>query len=110
MSIPTGAPLPSIQQPTEKRLQDEVKDLLDQVSRGEPEGEELDQRITHKRAQEEDMPWYNSSLNSSRRSSCVETRRTLLQFSEDLSGVKSLLRVTLNLPEGIPSSQWDRII
>jgi len=34
----------------------------------------------------------------------------LFKFSEDLSGVKSLLRVANNLPEGIPSSQWDRIL
>ena len=42
--------------------------------------------------------------------SCVETSRILLQFGEDLSGVKSLLRVAYNLPEGIPSPQWDRIL
>ena len=56
------------------------------------------------------MPWYNPSSGSSRRGSCADTCRTLLKFSEDLSGVKSLLRVANNLPEGIPSSQWDRII
>ena len=56
------------------------------------------------------MPWYNPSPSSSRRGSCIATCKTLLRFSEDLSGVKALLRVANNLPEGIPSSQWDRII
>ena len=56
------------------------------------------------------MPWFNSTSDSPRRSSCVESCRILLQFSEDLSGVKSLLRVAQNLPEGIPSSQWDHIL
>ena len=56
------------------------------------------------------MPWYSPSSSSTRRRSCIETCKTLLQFSEDLSGVKALLRVADNLPEGIPSSQWDRII
>ena len=46
------------------------------------------------------------------RSSCVETCRTLRQFSEDPAGVKALLRVANNfqVPEGIPSSQWDRLL
>ena len=56
------------------------------------------------------MPWYNNAVMSARRTSCAETCRTLLQFSEDLSGVKSLLRVASDLPEGIPSSQWDRML
>jgi hypothetical protein len=38
---------------------------------------------------------------------CPLTSRILLQFSKDLGGV---LRVANNLPEGIPSSQWDRIL
>ena len=67
----------------------------------------LDSSQHEKRAREEDMPWFNPSLNSSRRASCVETCRTIFRFSEDLSGVKALLRVASDLPEGIPSSQWD---
>ena len=34
----------------------------------------------------------------------------LLKFSEVFSGVKSLLQVANNLPEGIPATQWDRIL
>jgi hypothetical protein len=105
-----GTTLPSDQRSNAKWLRDEVKDLLDQVSREELEGEENERRVIRKRAKEEDMPWYNSSPSSTRRGSCVETCKTLLQFSEDLSGVKSLLRVTNSLPEGIPTSQWDHII
>ena len=109
-SPPMGTSLDAGQRPNAKRIREEVEDLLDQVSRGELEGEDAEPRAARKRAREEDMPWYNPTISSSRRSSCIETCRTLLQFSEDISGVKSLLRVANNLPEGIPSSQWDRIL
>ena len=74
-----------------KRIREEVDDLLDRVSQGELEGEEAEHRVARRRAKEEDMPWYKSSAGPPRRSSCIETSRILLQFSEDLSGVKSLL-------------------
>ena len=111
-SPPAAATLHTNQQPRGKRLREEVEELLHQMSREDFEGEEPEgeQRVIRKRAREEDMPWYSSTPSSSRRGSCVETCRILLQFSEDLSGVKSLLRVANNLPEGIPPSQWDRIL
>ena len=110
-SSPLGTSLlPAEQQSARKRIREEVEELLDQVSGDEFEGEEVEQRVMRKRAKEEDMPWYSASSSTSRRSSCVETCRILLQFSEDLSGVKSLLRVANNLPEGISSTQWDRIL
>ena len=93
-----------------KRIREEVEGLLDQVSRGEQDGGDNEPRVIRRRAREEEMPWYNSVVNSSRRNSCVETCRILLQFSEDFSSVKSLLRIANNLPEGIPSSQWDRLL
>ena len=97
-----------------KRIRDEVKELLDQVSGegldGDADGQQLELEPVRKRAREEDMPWFNSSHSSSRRESCVATRKTLLKFSDDLSGTKSLLRVADGLPEGIPSTQWDRIL
>ena len=93
-----------------KRIREEVNELLDQISGEEFDGDEVEQRVVRKRAKEEDMPWYSANPSSSRRGSCVETCRILLQFSEDLPGVKSLLRVANNLPEGIPSTQWDRIL
>ena len=93
-----------------KRVRDEVEELLDQVSRGGAEGEEDEPRAVRRRVREDEMPWHNTTTSSSRRASCVETCRTLLRFSEDLSGVKSLLRVADNLPGGIPSSQWDRML
>lgn len=107
---PLGASHFTGQRSAGKRVRREVEELLDQVSRGDVDGEDVERRVSRKRAREEEMPWFNSTLDSSRRSSCVETCRTLLQFSEDLSGVKSLLRVANNLPEGILSSQWDRIL
>jgi hypothetical protein len=110
-SPPVRPTLDVEQQPSRKRFREEIEELLDRVSGEEDlEGEESERRIIRKRAREEDMPWYNLSPGSTRRGSCVETCKTLLKFSEDLSGVKSLLRVANNLPEGIPSPQWDRII
>ena len=107
-SPPLGMSVLAEQQSAKKRIREEVEELLEQVSGGEfeGEGEEVERRIIRKRAKEEDMPWYNVASSASRRSSCVETCRILLQFSEDLPGVKSLLRVADNLPEGIPPSQW----
>ena len=113
---PARSSLPAAggERPNGKRVRDEVEELLDQVSGGEldgdVDGQQLGLESTRKRAKEEDMPWFNTTLNSNRRASCIETCRTLLKFSEDLSGVKSLLRVANGLPEGIPSTQWDRII
>jgi hypothetical protein len=111
-SLPLGTThvSPAEQQSARKRIRDEVEELLDQVSGDELEGEESERRVVRKRAKEEDMPWYNATSSSSRRSSCIDTCRILFQFSEDLSGVKALLRIANRLPEGIPSSQWDRIL
>ena len=109
-SSPARETLPAEQRPVGKRIREEVQELLDQVSGEELDEEEFEHRVVRKRAREEDMPWYSPSSNSPRRGSCVETCKILLQFGEDLSGVKSLLRVANNLPGGIPSSQWDRIL
>lgn len=111
-SLPIGSSNPASHgaehQPTRKRIRDEVENLLDQVS-GELDRDDDEPQLglesVGKRAKEEDMPWFDSSNNSNRRTSCVETCQTLLKFSEDLLGVKSLLRVAKDLPEGIPSSQ-----
>ena len=109
-SHPVGANLLTESQSNRKRIREEVDELLDQISGEELEEDEVEQRVIRKRAKEEDMPWFSSTSNSSRRGSCVATCRTLLKFSEDLPGVKSLLRVAYNLPDGIPSSQWDQIL
>jgi hypothetical protein len=93
-----------------KRIPEEVEELLGQVSKDESDDDEDEPRIIRRRAKEDEMPWYNNTAASSRRISCVETCKTLLQFSEDLAGVKSLLRIANDLPEGIPSSQWDRLL
>ena len=110
---PSITPNLSNQPPGGKRIR-EVEELLDQVSRDVLDRDDDEHQLglgpARKRAKEEDMPWYNSNPNLSRRSSCIETCRTLFKFSEDLTGVKSLLRVANDLPEGIPSSQWDRIL
>ena len=90
-SPPPGTTHRTNQRPSGRRIREEVEDLLDQVSRGEPEGDDHEPRVPRKRAREDEMPWFSPSLNSTRRASCIETCRTLLQFSEDLSGVKSLL-------------------
>ena len=113
-SPPASSSHPTGQPTSGKRVREEIEELLDQVSGeeldGDTDGHQLGLLSARKRAREEDMPWFNSSLNSDRRISCVETCRTLLKFSEDISEVKSLLRVANGLPEGIPSTQWDRIL
>ena len=93
-----------------KRIRDEVDNILEQVSKKGSEDEDDEPRVIRRRAREDEMPWYNNAVIPTRRSSCIETCKTLLRFSEDLAGVKSLLRVANNLPEGIPSSQWDRLL
>ena len=93
-----------------KRIRDEVDNILDQVSKKGSEDEDDEPRVIRRRAREDEMPWYNNAVIPNRRSSCIETCKTLLRFSEDLAGVKSLLRVANSLPEGIPSSQWDRLL
>ena len=75
---PSGVSLPAGNQLAGKRIWNEVEDLLDQVSRGELEGEEPDQWIMWKRVREEEMPWYNPAINTTWRSSCIETCRTFL--------------------------------
>jgi hypothetical protein len=94
----------------QKRLHDEVEDLVERLSRGGNEEEEDESTSGKRRIKEEDMPWYRPATQSVRRDSCSRTCRTLQRFSDDLSGVKALLRVAFNLPEGIPTSQWDRIL
>ena len=92
--------------PSLKRARDKVEDFLDRVSRGElVDDDDGEQRVVRRRTQEDKMPWFDPAVSSARRSSCVDTCRTLLQFSEDPAGVRALLRVANNLPEGIPSSQ-----
>ena len=94
----------------QKRFHDEVEDLVDRLSRGGHEEEEDEHQSGKRRVKEEDMPWYRPTIQSARRDSCSRTCRTLQHFSDDLSRVKALLRVAFNLPEGIPFSQWDRIL
>jgi hypothetical protein len=66
-SPPVGTTLPSEPRSKAKRIREEVEELLDQVSREELEGDEVEQRVVRKRAKEEDMPWFNSTSSSSRR-------------------------------------------
>jgi hypothetical protein len=105
---PSGSSV--IPNPLNKRRHSEVGDLIERLSRGGCEEEEDESQPGKRHAKEEDMPWFNPTVQSTRRDSCVRTCKILQRFSEDLSGVKSLLRVAFNLPEGIPSSQWDRIL
>lgn len=93
-----------------KRGRDEVDDLLERVSRGEPEEEENECRMVRRKYREDEMPWYNPNTISTRRSSCIETCKSLHQFSEDPTGVRAHLRIANDLPEGIPNSQWEKLL
>jgi len=94
-----------------KRVREEVDDLVEQFS-GDGDLSDDDEHARpaggKRRAQEGEMPWYKPGLF--RRSSCTKTCATLRKFGEDLSGTKTLLRTAAGLPDGIPSSQWDRIL
>jgi hypothetical protein len=106
---PSQSSVPSIGVP-QKRLHHEVEDLIERLSQGGNEEEEDEHLPGRKRLKEEDMPWFNLPGRATRRDGCIQTCKTLQRFSEDLSGVKGLLRVAHNLPEGIPTPQWDRIL
>ena len=96
-----------------KRGRGEVEEIIDKLSKGgESDGEDDDDnsRVRKRHADEKDMPWYNAQGIVFRNHSCTKTCQTLTLFSNDFSGTKALLRVAHNLPEGIPSSQWDRIL
>jgi hypothetical protein len=105
---PTGTHL--AQPPSPRGTRGEIEDLISRASKRGAEDDEEEPRMEKRRVREEDMPWYDPRSLSSRRPSCLETCRSLWTFSEDLSGVRSLLRVAHKLPEGIPTSQWDRIL
>ena len=81
-------------------------DLEEHLSRAENEQEDKESTPRRKRAREEDMPWYLPSTQSTRREICIKMCKTLQNFS-DLPGVKFLVQATYNLPDGIPSSQWE---
>jgi len=97
--------------PGRKRTRGEVDDLMERLSGdGDLSDDDEPARPTggKRRAQEDEMPWYKPGLFQ--RSSCTKTCATLRKFGEDLSGTKTLLRTATGLPDGIPSSQWDRIL
>jgi hypothetical protein len=93
-----------------KRRLSEGNDLADHQSKPGNEEEEDELLPGRKQAREEDMPWYTPLSQSTRRSVCVRTCNTLQHFGKDLPGTKSLLCIAHNLPDGIPTSQWDRIL
>ena len=95
---------------TRKRTREEVDDLFEHISGdGDLDDDEPAQPVSGKRrAQESEMPWYKPGAYQ--RPSCTQTCTTLRKFGDDLSGTKSLLCTAAGLPDGIPSSQWDRIL
>jgi len=100
------------QSPTEReKHREEVDNLFERLSkRSEPDEVDPDAGLPRKRrVREEDMPWFGKS-NAERRPSCIATCKLLQRFNDDLSGSRNLLRIAAGQPEGIPSSQWDRIL
>jgi hypothetical protein len=62
-SPPTGASL-TTRRGGSKRVRDEVEELLDQVSRGGgPEADDDESKVTKRRVREDEMPWYDASVN-----------------------------------------------
>src|ERR1700678_2981868 len=62
---------------------------------------------------ESEMPWFVPEGQTSGNSSCAscqETCRLLRAYNRDISKAKFLVKITPNSPNGIPSSQWERIL
>ena len=109
----------------EKTIDDSVHEILDQVSHGvkrgkeqcdDSSGEESDNvdETPHKKpkVKESDMGWYDPNESSLDRDNIIyqETCRLLRVYNKDISRAKFLVRTSRRTPEGIPSSQWERIL
>ena len=60
-----------------------------------------------------DMPWFGSTRGNGHTNhvlSCTRTCELLELYGEDLARSKFLIRTALYSPEGIPASQWERIL
>ena len=109
----------------EKTIDESVHKILNQVSHGikcrkeqsdGSSGEESDDtnEPPHKKCKvkESDIGWFdpdNPSLDCDD-IACQETCRLLQTYNKDISGAKFLIRTSRRAPEGIPSSQWERIL
>jgi len=101
-----------------KRIRNqETEDFLEQISKGSDvslSGSDDDEGITTKRRRlkESDMPWYSSPPAASHSSNplCEKTRQLLKRYNRDISNAKFYIRISQGSPEGIPSTQWERIL
>lgn len=97
-----------------KRKRDEIGDLVDRLSQQDEDSDGQDEPVrTRYRARAEDMPWFKPKSTSSRTSTNFKSARILQAFAKDVSGCKTLLRTTEDLPKqlnGFPDSQWDKIL
>ena len=62
---------------------------------------------------ENDMPWFippDNSFSLYSDPNCKETCRLLWSYNQDISKAKFLVKIALNSPSGIPSSQWEWIL
>jgi len=107
---PTRSTIPS--KGPSKRPRQEVEDILEKMSRGEPDDDNNDERcLVKQRAREEEMPWFNQSGSTSRRSSCIETVKlsgNLVKTSAGLNpsyGLPTTYQKGSPLPNGTESSE-----
>ena len=109
----------------EKTIDESVHEILDQVSLGVKRGKEqggdssgeesdnVDETPRKKlKVKESKMGWFDPNESSFDRDDIIyqETCKLLRVYNKDISRAKFLVRTSRRMPEGIPSSQWERIL
>ena len=109
----------------EKTIDKSVHKILDQVSLGVKRGKEqggdssgeesdnVDETPRKKlKVKESEMGWFDPNKSSFDRDDIIyqETCKLLRVYNKDISRAKFLIRTSRRAPEGIPSSQWERIL
>ncbi|KAF8814045.1 hypothetical protein BYT27DRAFT_7250451 [Phlegmacium glaucopus] len=75
-------------------------------------GEEEDKQLKRQKLFETDMPWFDSNNESTSNlihPSSQETHWLLRIYHGDIAKSKFYVKIALNSPSGIPSSQWEQI-
>ena len=102
-------------------VDDSVFDMLDQISskdkrsrEGSVESDGADGSPSKKRRfTEAELPpgWTVDPVSSDPDdASFIETCKQIKVYTRDVSGARSIVRMSRNAPTGIPNSQWDRIL
>jgi len=102
-----------------KAIDDSVFDMLDQISKGKRsregsvDSDNPDDSPSKKRkftAAELPPGWANPVSTDPDDSSFAQTCKRIGVYTRDISGARTLVRMSRNAPTGIPNSQWDRVL